>query len=68
MESLGGTLEKSVLLRIYKVDYKRGAGTIIREILKKNFGATIPAASTWVSVKGLANEGFMIEIEAQAVL
>ena len=68
MESVGGTLENIVVLRIYKVDYKSGDGTIISEILKKNFGATSPPASTWVSVKGLANEGFMIEIEAQAVL
>ncbi len=68
MESAGGTLENIVVLRIYKVDYKSGDGTIISEILKKNFGATSPPASTWVSVKGLANEGFMIEIEAQAVL
>lgn len=66
--SAGGTLENIVMLRIYKVDYKSGDGTIISEILKKNFGATSPPASTWVSVQGLANEGFMIEIEAQAVL
>lgn len=68
MESAGGTLENIVMLRIYKVDYKSGDGTIISEILKKNFGATNPPASTWISVQGLANEGFMIEIEAQAVL
>ncbi len=68
MESAGGTLENIVMLRIYKVDYKSGDGTIISDILKKNFGTTSPPASTWVSVQGLANEGFMIEIEAQAVI
>ena len=68
IEWAGGTLENIVMLRIYKVDYKSEDGPIISDILKKNFGATAPPASTWVSVKGLANEGFMIEIEAQAVI
>ncbi len=68
IESAGGTLANVVMLRIYKVDYKSGDGDIISEILKQNFGATAPPASTWINVKGLANEGFMIEIEAQAVI
>ncbi len=68
MESAGGTLENIVMLRIYKVNYKSEQGAIISEILRKNFGVTSPPASTWINVKGLANEGFMIEIEAQAVL
>ena len=68
VESAGGSLENIVMLRIYKVDYKKEDGSIINEILKKNFGISTPPASTWVSVKGLANEGFLIEIEAQAVI
>jgi len=36
--------------------------------LKDNFGTENPPASTWVSVEGLANEGFMIEIEGQGVV
>lgn len=64
----GGTLADIVMLRIYKVDYKKEDGSIINQILKNNFGTTNPPASTWVSVKGLANEGFIIEIEAQAVI
>ena len=68
MESVGGSLDNIVMLRIYKVDYKADDGAIISEALSRNFGATCPPASTWVSVKGLANQAFMIEIEAQAVL
>jgi enamine deaminase RidA (YjgF/YER057c/UK114 family) len=68
IESAGGSLENIVMLRIYKVDYKMEDGPVINEILKKNFGTSTPPASTWVSVKGLANEGFLIEIEAQAVI
>ncbi len=68
IESAGGTLENIMMLRIYKVDYQPGDGPIINSILKKNFGTINPPASTWINVKGLANEGFLIEIEAQAVI
>ncbi len=67
MESAGGTLDDIVMLRIYKVNYQSEEGAIISEILRQNFGVS-PPASTWINVKGLANEAFMIEIEAQAVL
>ena len=68
VESVGGNLENIMMLRIYKVDYKREDGAIISEILRNTFGISTPPASTWVSVKGLANEEFLIEIEAQAVI
>ena len=68
IESVGGSLENIVMLRIYKVDYKREDGAIISEILRNTFGISTPPASTWISVKGLANEEFLIEIEAQAVI
>lgn len=68
IESVGGALENIMMLRIYKVDYRQKDGPIISSILKENFGTKNPPASTWISVKGLANEGFMIEIEAQAVI
>ena len=66
VESVGGSLNNIVMLRIYKVNYRKEDGPIISKILKDNFGTVNPPASTWVSVNGLANEGFMIEIEAQA--
>lgn len=68
IEAAGGTLENIVMLRIYKVNYKPKDGTIIGEKLRKYFGTESPPASTWLSVNGLANEGFLIEIEAQAVV
>lgn len=68
IEAAGGALEDIVMLRIYKVNYQREDGPIINKILKDNFGTQNPPASTWISVEGLANEGFMIEIEAQAVI
>lgn len=68
MEAVGGTLADIVMLRIYKVNYRREDGIIISQILKDNFGTENPPASTWLSVAGLANEAFMIEIEAQAIV
>jgi 2-iminobutanoate/2-iminopropanoate deaminase len=68
VESAGGGLENIVMLRIYKVDYKKEDGAVINQVLKDNFGVTEPPASTWISVQGLADEKFLIEIEAQAVI
>ena len=68
IEAAGGTLGDIVMLRIYKVNYRKKDGAIISQILKNNFGVDNPPASTWLNVKGLANKKFMIEIEAQAVI
>jgi enamine deaminase RidA (YjgF/YER057c/UK114 family) len=68
IEAVGGTLENIMMLRIYTVDYQKADGKIIESVLKKAFGTQNPPASTWLTVKGLANPGFMIEIEAQAVI
>ena len=68
VELAGGTLENIVLLRIYKVKYTSADSPIISGILSQYFGTTCPPTSTWISVEGLANEEFMIEIEAQAVI
>ncbi len=68
VESAGGTLENIVMLRIYKVNYQRGDGSVISQVLRDNFGTHNPPSSTWIDVKGLANEAFMIEIEAQAII
>jgi enamine deaminase RidA (YjgF/YER057c/UK114 family) len=68
METAGGTLRDIVMLRIYKVNYQRVDGPVISRQLTKYFGTENAPASTWISVQGLANEDFMIEIEAQAVI
>lgn len=68
IEAAGGTLADIVMLRIYKVNYQKEDGAIISQILKENFKTQNLPASTWVSVKGLANERFLVEIEAQAVI
>ena len=68
IETAGGSLENIVMLRIYKVAYKQEDGPIISGALISFFGTENPPASTWISVDGLANSDFLIEIEAQAVL
>lgn len=68
IEAAGGAIEHIVMLRIYKVDYQDGDGAIIQKVLTDNFGIENPPSSTWLSVQSLANKGFMIEIEAQAVI
>lgn len=68
IESAGGTKENIMMLRIYIVDFQQEDGRRISSILTQNFGSKNPPASTWISVNGLANEGFKIEIEAQAVV
>ncbi len=68
IEAAGGSLEDILMLRIYIVDYKKEDGDVISSHLKDCFGSETPPASTWINVKGLANEEFMIEIEAQAII
>jgi len=68
IEIAGGTLQDIVMLRIYIVDSQEEYSTIISNQLKKFFGQTNLPASTWLKVNGLANEGFLIEIEAQAII
>ena len=68
IHAAGGTLENIVSLRIYRVNYQPQDGAIIQQLLKEYFGTTNPPASTWISVQGLANKAFMVEIEAQAVI
>ncbi len=68
LEAVGAGLENVVMLRIYKVNYTSDDGTVIGQLLRDNFGTENPPASTWLNVEGLANEDFMIEIEAQAVI
>lgn len=68
IKSVGGELENILHLRIFKVNYQQEDGSIISAALLNRFGSENPPASTWIDVAGLANEAFMIEIEAQAVV
>jgi enamine deaminase RidA (YjgF/YER057c/UK114 family) len=68
IEATGGTRKDIVALRIYIVNYQpesaKGVGSALREF----FSPANPPASTWIGVSALAVPGFLIEIEATAVL
>ncbi len=68
VKSAGGGLEKITMLRIYKVNLQKEDTAVITSLLTEYFGTSNQPASTWISVQGLANKDFMIEIEAQAVV
>lgn len=69
VESVGGSLKDIVSLRIYMVDYKPDEEiSEIVDSLKEFFPNAHPPATTWIGISALAVKGFLIEIEATAVL
>ena len=68
VEGAGGTLKDVVALRIYVVDYQAGSAGAISSALKEFFSSETPPASTWIGVAALAVPGFLVEIEAIAVM
>ncbi len=68
IEAAGGTLQNIMMLRLYVVQLQEEHSSVIANQLKKCFGEITQPASTWLQVNGLANDKFLIEIEAQAVI
>lgn len=68
VEAAGGTLADIVSLRIYVVRYDPSKAEHIRSALMDFFPAESRPATTWIGVQSLAVAGFLIEIEAIAVL
>ena len=68
VEAGGGTMADVVSLRIYIVDYApEKAGAVTSAVLEA-FRSPDKPATTWIGVAALADPGFLIEIEATAVL
>ena len=67
LDAAGATLANVVSLRLYIVDYASQKAPQITEALKAVFGEAPLPACTWIGVAALADEGFLIEIEATAV-
>ena len=64
----GGTPADVVSLRIHIVNYTPDNAQAIGEAFREYFpGASVPAM-TWIGVSALADPGFLVEIEATAVL
>jgi len=68
IELAGGTLADIVSIRIYFLDKRRSETGCISQALKDFFPAEQAPATTWIGVQSLADEDFLIEIEAVAVL
>ncbi len=64
----GATLTDIVAMRLYVVDYASQKAQQITEALNEVFEGQPPPACTWIGVAALADEGFLIEIEASAVI
>lgn len=64
----GGQLRDVVSMRIYILEDKLAESRAITEALKAFFPQEQAPATTWIGVRALANEEFLIEIEAIAVI
>lgn len=68
VEAAGGTLANVVSVRIYIVDYRADKAAVIGSVFRSYFSGDAKPAATWIGVASLADPGFMIEVEATAVL
>jgi 2-iminobutanoate/2-iminopropanoate deaminase len=68
VSAAGGTMSDIVSLRIYIRHDVMDQGRFVRDGLLEYFPGDAPPAATWIGVYSLANENFLIEIEAVAVL
>jgi enamine deaminase RidA (YjgF/YER057c/UK114 family) len=68
VEASGGTLGDVVSLRIYVVAYGPEKAKAVGNALRESFSGPAKPATTWIGVVSLADPGFLIEIEATAVL
>jgi enamine deaminase RidA (YjgF/YER057c/UK114 family) len=68
VEAAGGTLDDVVAVRIYVVDYRPEKAASVGRAFREFFSADVKPTSTWVGVAALADPGFLIEVEATAVL
>jgi enamine deaminase RidA (YjgF/YER057c/UK114 family) len=57
-----------VSLRIHVVDYRSEKAEAVGRAFRHFFSDGVAPASTWVGVAALADPGFLIEVEAIAVL
>ncbi len=68
METVGGSLVDIVSMRIYIVETSLAESRYIKNALLAFFPPEQAPTTTWIGVRGLANEEFLIEIEAVGVI
>lgn len=68
LAAAGATTEDVVKINIYVKHYKPSDAGIVREAFQQAFPHENLPASTWLGVEALAQEGFLIEVDAVAVI
>ena len=68
VEASGGSITDVVSLRIYIVDFRPEKATAVGRALRESFSTPAKPATTWIGVVSLADPGFLIEVEAIAVI
>jgi enamine deaminase RidA (YjgF/YER057c/UK114 family) len=68
LAAAGATAADVVFVRIYVVNYKPEYAAVLSPLLEEFFGSSSPPGSTWIGVSALAVPGFLVEIEATAVI
>ena len=68
LAAAGATMNDVIKANYYVVNLKPEQVPIIREVRNKYFSAEHPPAGTLVGVTALVQEGYMIEIEVEAVV
>jgi enamine deaminase RidA (YjgF/YER057c/UK114 family) len=68
LEACGARLADVVSLRIYIVGDAHDEAEAVGGALREAFGSLPKPAATWIGVASLANPGFLIEVEATAVV
>ncbi|MGI9105815.1 MAG: RidA family protein [Pyrinomonadaceae bacterium] len=64
----GATAADVVKLNIYVKDYKPADAALVTSALRRYFPQKNLPTSTWLGVQSLAEEGFLIEVDAIAVV
>jgi enamine deaminase RidA (YjgF/YER057c/UK114 family) len=68
LNAAGATPSDVVSLRIHVVNYKPSDAAAISQAFRELFASGEAPATTWLGVAALADPGFLIEIEAVAVI
>ena len=64
----GATTADVVKINIYVKDYKPENAAPVSEALRRYFPHQLMPTSTWLGVQALAKEGFLIEVDAVAIV
>ena len=68
LAAAGATLADTIKVDIYVKDYQPENAGVIRKVYGQFFGDQRLPVSNWIGVQSLANEDFLIEIDAIAVV